>query len=380
MKLSEDRFIENSNSRIVDPEIQHCVENRLSDNDTRERFEAWKSNRGVNIVLFVMFMATVSVFIVSFAFGRYMVPVSQILQIFYAKLLGHASGLPEAVETVVLNIRSPRIVAAMLIGGALSVSGATYQGLFKNPMVSPDILGASAGAGFGAALGILLSFGMAEIQAISFLFGLAAVLLTMAVGSAVGRGNNSVLTLVLTGLVMSGLFSSCISMAKFMADPLNKLPAITFWLMGGLSSVAMPDVKVLIIPVMIGVIPLMLLRWRMNVLAFGEEEARALGVETSKLRIALIICSTLLTASSVSICGMIGWIGLVVPHFARMIVGPNFKALLPASFMIGSIFLVAVDDMARSAFALEIPLGVLTSFVGAPFFLYLLLKGKKGWV
>lgn len=340
-------------------------------------FNKKKKNNYIMLILFVMALAA---FLISFTLGRYAISIPEILNIFFAKLLGFNSTWPETVETVIFNVRIPRIVAAMLVGASLSVSGATYQGLFKNPMVSPDILGASAGAGFGAAIAILLSFGTAEIQIAAFLFGLGAVGLTYLVSTIISKGDNSTLVLVLTGMVISTLFSSLISMVKYVADPESKLPAITFWLMGGLSSIRTVDVKAVLIPMLISSIPLLLLRWKLNVLSFGDEEAKALGLDTSKLRMIIIICSTLLTASSVSICGMIGWIGLIIPHLARMLVGPNYKVLLPASLLIGSTFLLLVDDIARSAFAIEIPLGILTSLFGAPLFLYLLMKGKKGWI
>jgi iron complex transport system permease protein len=339
-----------------------------------------KEKRAINIVPVMLVLMPVVAFLISFTLGRYNISVPEIINILVSKALGLSVTWSETVETVIFKVRIPRILAAMLIGSSLAVSGACYQGLFKNPMVSPDILGASAGAGFGAALGILMSFGIAGIQVSSFLFGLGAVTLTFLISSIIGKGNSTVLVLVLTGMVVSTLFSSFISLTKYLADPNSKLPAITFWLMGGLSSVNMKDVLMILVPILLGTVPLMLLRWKLNVLSFGEEEAKALGIDTSKLRIVIIICSTLLTAASVSVCGMIGWIGLIIPHLARMLVGPNYKALLPASFLIGSTFLLLVDDIARSAFPLEIPLGILTSIIGAPFFIYLLVKGKRGWV
>lgn len=339
-----------------------------------------KIGRSVNYIMVALVLMPVAAFLISFTLGRYAISIPEILNIFFSKIFGLKVTWPDTVETVIFKVRIPRILAAMLVGAALSISGASYQGLFKNPMVSPDILGASAGAGFGAAVGILMSLGIVGIQVSSFLFGLGAVALTFVINTIIGRGNNAVLILVLTGMVVSTLFSSFISMTKYLADPYSKLPAITFWLMGGLSSISMKDVKMILIPILLGAIPLVLLRWKLNVLSFGEEEAKALGIDTSKLRLVIIICSTLLTAASVSICGMIGWIGLIIPHLARMLVGPNYKVLLPASLLIGSTFLLLVDDVARSAFPLEIPLGILTSLIGAPFFIYLLLKGKRGWI
>lgn len=339
-----------------------------------------QKNRAEYYLTAILVPVLVLVCLCSLTMGRYAISLSDIFSVFYTKIFAVDLAIPANVETVLFKVRIPRIIAAVLVGASLSVSGASYQGLFRNPMVSPDILGASAGAGFGAALGILLSFGTVGIQLYSFLFGLGAVALAVVVSSAITRGNNVTLVLVLTGMVVSTLFSSFVSLIKYVADPYSKLPAITFWLMGSLSTASMKDVKMMLFPFLLGVVPLMLLRWKLNVLSFGEEEAKTMGVETAKLRLVVIICSTLLTAGSVSVCGIIGWIGLVIPHFARMLAGPNYKILLPVSLLFGSIFLIIVDTVARSAFPLEIPLGILTSLVGAPFFIYLLFKGKRGWL
>jgi iron complex transport system permease protein len=262
----------------------------------------------------------------------------------------------------------------------MALAGASYQGMFKNPMVSPDILGASAGAGFGAAVAILCSLGVAGVQIMAFLFGIGAVVLTLAICKLISKGSNVTLILVLAGMVVSTLFASFISITKYVADPDNKLPAITFWLMGGLTTVGTKDVVLLFSLLFTGAIPLFVIRWKLNVLSFGDEEAQALGVDVRQIRLLVIASSTLLTASCVSVCGLVGWIGLIIPHMTRLIVGPNFKILIPAATLIGAIFLLIVDDVARCAFPVEIPLGILTALIGAPFFLYLLIKGKKGWI
>jgi len=339
----------------------------------------YKTDRN-RAILLSMFMLLIAAIFISFIIGRYRIPLPQLLEILTGKLLGMPQTWSAAIETVLFRVRIPRICADLMVGAALATSGATYQGLFKNPMVSPDILGASAGAGFGAAIAILLSFNLVGVQLSSFVFGLGAVILTYMVGSIIGRNNNAILVLVLTGMVVSTMFSSFTSITKYLADTDNKLPAITFWLMGGLSSVSTTDIKVLLVPFCLGIIPLFLLRWRLNVLSFGEEEAQALGIDTRTTRKIVIVCSTLLTASAVSVSGMIGWIGLVMPHIARLLVGPNYKDLLPASFLAGGIFLIIVDNVARSAFTIEIPLGILTSLIGAPFFMYLLIKGRRSWI
>ncbi len=332
-------------------------------------------------VIMALSLLLITVFVLSLNLGRYGIPLHQIVSVFADKIFGLPISYPKTLDAVLFNIRIPRILTAILVGWALAASGAAYQGLFKNPMVSPDILGASAGSGFGAAIAILLSFSTVEIQASAFLFGLLAVFLSYSLSRTIGKNSDMVLILVLTGMVVETLFSSLTSVTKYVADPDSKLPEITFWLMGSLSKIlGMTDVIKLLIPVVIGTVPLLLFRWQLNVLSFGEEEAKALGIDTRKVRLIVILSSTLLTASAISVSGMVGWIGLVVPHIARMIVGPDYRKLMPVSMLIGGIFLLMTDDVARTALAIEIPLGILTALIGAPFFLILLLKGKKGWI
>lgn len=338
----------------------------------RQNRKAVHANRMLLLILLF-------VFLFSFTVGTYKLSFGVIIKIFYDRIFGISDHFSVNVETVIFAVRMPRIIAAMTIGCALSAAGSAYQGLFRNPMVAPDILGASGGAGFGAALGLLLSLNSLAVQSLSFLFGLAAVMATVGISAVISRdGGGSLLTLILTGMVISSLTQAFISLIKYIGDPEDKLPEITFWLMGGLSTITMRDIYLMLIPIVVGMIPLYLLRWRLNILSFGDEEAAALGINTRRMKIIVIICSTLITAASVSVAGIIGWIGLIIPHLARMIVGPNYKAALPASILIGSIYLTLVDDVARM-FTAELPLGVLTSLVGAPFFLYLLLKGRRGW-
>lgn len=332
-----------------------------------------------NLVLTVLTILSVTIFLVSFTIGRYGIPLSQVFNIVIGKLFSLPVTWTKSEEMVLFQVRIPRIFAAVLIGTALSASGAAYQGLFKNPMVSPDILGASSGAGVGAVIGILLSFNSVAIQFMAFIMGLVAVILTYAISSIIGKNRTSIVLLVLTGIVVSNIFTAVISITKYAADPYNKLPAISFWLMGGLSTIDNSDLLMFLVPFIIGIIPLVTLRWKINILSFGDEEAKSLGVDTRKIRIIIIVCATMLTAASVAIAGMISWIGLIIPHIARLIVGPNYKILLPVSIIVGSSFLLLVDDFARNMFAMEVPLGILTSIIGAPLFLYLLVKGKKAW-
>lgn len=315
---------------------------------------------------------------VALMLGRYQVYPQQMVALIISRITGAPLTIPSTIATVVFDIRLPRILGAVLIGAALSVSGTAYQGIFRNPLVSPDILGASAGAGFGAALAIVNSWGMVGIQLSAFFFGMLAVLVTYIISTRI-RKNDSALILALGGILVGTLFSSLVSLIKYIADPFNKLPAITYWLMGSLASLDFGDMKFVLLPMLVGLIPLYLIRWRLNVLSFGDEEAEAMGVNTHRLR-GLVICSaTLLTASAVSISGIIGWVGLVIPHLARAIVGPDYKILLPVSLLIGSSFLLLVDTLARTLISVEVPLGILTSLIGAPFFLYMLANGRRGW-
>lgn len=338
-----------------------------------------KHNKWIASAIPVLLIIMTVIFIVSLTAGRYAIPLDQLTTILWGKLVGGAPTWPNTVETVLFNVRIPRIICALMVGGALASSGAAYQGLFKNPMVSPDILGAASGAGFGAAVAIMLDMNTVEIELVSFLFGLIAVGITYFVSSIIGKNGGTILLLVLTGIVVQSLFTASTSAIKFIADPNNKLAEITFWLMGGLSAVSQKEVWMLLIPFVIGSIPLFLLRWKMNVLSFGEEEAQALGVNTKRIRIILILSSTLLTSACISVAGMVGWVGLVIPHLARLLVGPDHRRLIPASMLVGASFLLIVDDIARTIFTMEIPLGILTALVGAPFFLYLLMQGKRSW-
>ena len=305
--------------------------------------------------------------------GRFSVTPKELFRLLLSRLTETEPGWRDGAENVVFQIRLPRVAAAALIGAALAAAGVSYQGMFRNPMVSPDILGASTGAGFGAALAILLGAGYFGISMSAFVFGLLAVAAVYAV-SCMSRTNQTI-ALILSGMMVSSLFSAGTSYIKLVADTQQQLPAITYWLMGSLSSIKPRDVLFLVIPVTLGLVPLLILSWRMNLLTLGEEEARSMGVNTRLLRFTVILCATLLTASSVAVSGMIGWVGLVIPHFCRMLFGYDYRRLIPAAALFGASFLIIVDDIARLATAGEIPLGILTAFVGAPIFLYLILTG-----
>ena len=328
-----------------------------------------KTGRRCVLILLILLAA---VFFLSFLLGWYRVSALQTARLLADRALsgvsrGHLRLAPTWTPeeaSVVIQIRLPRI---------LSAAGASYQAMFRNPMVSPDLLGASTGACFGAALAILLGASYAVITAGSFLFGLAAVGLTYLVGRLSRMRSN--LAMVLAGVMVGSLFSAGTSFIKLVADTNEQLPAITYWLMGALTAVRLDDLHFAMVPILLGLIPLFFLRWRLNLLTISEAEARSMGVNTKLLRLAVIVCATLATAASVSISGMIGWVGLVIPHICRLLVGQNTRLLLPCSMLLGASFLMLVDDLARCLTTGEIPLGILTALVGAPLFLYLIVKG-----
>jgi iron complex transport system permease protein len=313
----------------------------------------------------------------AFTVGRYPVGLGDLMGVL-AKALGHRVDISPAIETVVLQVRGPRVLAAVLVGAALALAGTAFQGLFRNPLVSPDILGASSGAALGAVIGIYLSFGVFAIQALAFAGGLVAVAAVYVIGSAV-RSRDPILVLVLTGVVVGSLFGAGVGLVKYLADPYNQLPAMTFWLLGSLSATTAPDLIPLLGPIALGALVLIALRWRMNVMSLPEEEARALGVATGRLRVAIIAAATLVTSASVAAAGIIGWVGLVVPHLARSLVGPDFARLLPASAILGGGYLLLIDTLARTMAQVEIPLGILTAVIGTPFFIWLLASVQKTW-
>jgi iron complex transport system permease protein len=317
-------------------------------------------------------LALLALTALAFAVGRYPVSPGEVL----SALAGQAAD--PTVNTVVLQVRGPRVLAALLVGAALAAAGTAYQGMFRNPLVSPDILGVSTGAALGAVLGIFLSLNIFWVQMFAFAGGLLAVGLVYGVGSRL-RGHDPLLALVLTGVVIGTLLGSAIALVKYLADPYNQLPAITFWLLGSLASISPKDLAVAAPLALLGLAPMLLLRWRMNLLAIPDDEARALGVDTRRLRTLVVACATLMTASVVAISGIIGWVGLLIPHAARLLVGPDFGRLLPLALLMGAGFLLAVDTLCRTLATIEVPPGVLTALIGTPFFLWLFALARRTW-
>lgn len=320
---------------------------------------------------------TLATAVLSMGLGHYPLSAAAVIDVLWSALTGTPSGQSPMVEKVVLAVRLPRVLAAMLVGASLAAAGAAYQTLFRNPLASPAILGVSSGAGFGAALAMLLSGGALAVQGAAFAGGMLAVGAAMFIAGRLGKG--SALVLVLAGLVVSALFQALTSALKYVADPLDTLPAIVFWLLGSLGRVGTRDLVWAAPFALAGMLALFLLRWPTQVLEAGDDEARTLGVPVRALRIALIAAATLMTAAAVSISGIVGWVGLLVPHLARLIVGPAYATLLPASLLLGAGYLLLVDDLCRSAFAAELPLGIVTAVLGAPVFVVILARARRQW-
>ncbi len=339
------------------------------ENDSSLNIDKWA-------IYLLLIILPIFLFFLSFMLGRYQVAPIDVIKTILSPIFPSLSVSPE-INSIVFTIRLPRIVAALLVGASLSITGASFQGVFKNPLVSPDLLGVSAGAGFGAAIAILLNSGNFIIQCTAFIFGLISVSITYLISKSYRSGG--ILLLVLSGTAVSAFFNALISGTKFMADPYDKLPQITYWLMGSLSAVNFDKLAMILLPLVIGIVIILILRWHLNVLSMGDEEAQSLGLDPGRLRLFIIVACTLVTSAAVSISGIIGWIGLIVPHITRIIVGPDHKILLPASLSIGGSFLLLIDNISRTFISVEIPIGILTALIGVPIFLYLLKTGYSEW-
>ncbi len=334
----------------------------------------WRDRAALSLAVVALAVAI----IMALALGKYTIRVADVLRALTGTALGAESAQADAIRTVVWNIRLPRVLGGVVVGAALGAAGAAYQAMFRNPLVSPDILGVSAGAGFGALLAIFLRWPVVAVQGAAFGGGLLAVGLVTLVAGRVRR-HDPVLVLVLAGVAVATLLAAGTSLLKILADPYTQLPTMTYWLLGSLSALTKSDVQAAAPGIAIGIAPLWLLRWRMNLLSLADEEAVALGVDVRRVRTILVAAATLITAAAVSISGTIGWVGLVVPHVARLLVGPDFRRLLPMAFLLGAMFLVAADTVARTAAPIEIPLGIITAVTGAPVFLWLLARSRRTW-
>ncbi len=327
--------------------------------------------------LLLMWTGVLVVLLASLCLGRYPVAPQTVLRVLISRFVPIARTWDPTIETVVWQVRLPRVLAATLVGAALASGGAVFQGLFHNPLVSPYVLGVSSGAGLGAAVAILLGAGAAVTQASAFATGAVAVSLTWLVARS-GRDRSHV-TLVLAGFVVGSLFSSLVAGAQYVADPSTKLPQIVFWLMGSLASVQWTDLLRAALVIVPCLVVITVLRWKLNILSMGDDEARSLGENPTAMRVVLIGLTTMTTAVSVALSGVIGWVGLVVPHLARGIVGPDARRLIPASIALGAVYMMIIDDVARTLTMAEIPLGILTGIVGAPVFVLLLRRSRSDW-
>jgi iron complex transport system permease protein len=316
----------------------------------------------------------IAVGMVALAVGRYQVPLGHVVQILAGQVLPLPGGADATEESVVLLVRLPRVLLALLVGGGLSIGGAALQAIFRNPLVSPEIIGVSAGASFGGALALFLGLGSLLLVGGAFAFGLVALVLLFLITS--GRGGTPLLMIVLGGVVIGSFFSALVSLVTYIADPNTTLPAIVFWLLGSVASATYAKVLVALVPVLLGAVVLLLLRWRINVLSLGDEDAAALGLRPGSLRWVVLVAVALIVAGAVAVSGAVSWVGLVIPHLARMWVGPDHRVLLPVTFLLGGAYIVAIDTIARTATAGEIPLGVLTALVGAPVFFLLLRRNR----
>lgn len=324
------------------------------------------------IILLVIFLSSI---IISFQIGRYPIGPIELLKILISRVIEIPQTWSDQAETVVFNIRLPRVILSFIIGSSLALSGLLLQQVFNNPMASQDVLGSSSASAFGASLALLTGAGYFAVSISAFLFGILSLLLIIGISSKIKKQDT--LTLILSGIMVSSLFSSATSFIKLVADTEDTLPAITYFLMGSLSSFRSSDLILVFTVAIVASVPILLISWRINLLSLSEEEAKSMGVNTAMLRLASIGAATLLTAASVACSGQIGWVGLVIPHFSRMIVGSNTRESIPAAMLLGASFLTVVDTIARSISTSEIPLGILTSFVGAPFFLYLIIREAK---
>lgn len=319
---------------------------------------------GIAVMLAVCMLAAMGI-------GRYSISVGQIINTLLPEGLA-AQEVDPNVRTVIFSIRLPRVLLAALAGSGLAVSGAAFQSLFSNPLATPDTLGVATGASFGATLGIMLGFGSFGIQISAFILGLACVVLVYSISRI--KGETSMIMIILAGMVVGSLFEAMVSLIKYTADPQDQLPQITFWLMGSMSGVGFDDLALGSPFILLGILMIFLLRWKMNTLSLHEDEAKSLGVNVQLIRLLSIVAATLITAAVVSMCGKVGWVGLLIPHISRMIFGNDNKSVIPASIGLGAIFMVIIDTVARSATAAEIPISILTAVIGAPFFIALLRK------
>lgn len=327
------------------------------------------------LVIGLSFGLVILTALICLGFGRYSIPLSEVVEVIFSSLFG--GGEAGTAATVIFKVRLPRILLAIAAGAGLACSGAAFQGLFSNPLATPDTLGVASGASFGAVLAMMLGGNLIVIQLFALASGLVACGITYWISRV--KSQRSVVMIVLSGMVVSALFQAFVSLLKYLADPEDELPSITYWLLGSMSSVTYTNLLFGLPCIVLGAAMIFVLRWRLNILSLTEDEARSMGVNIKLLRLLVIVASSLITASVVSMCGLVGWVGLLVPHIARMLMGSNNNTVIPLSLSLGAVFMLIIDTAARSATAAEIPISILTAIIGAPFFIGLLRKTGGVW-
>lgn len=331
--------------------------------------------RRVRVLFIILIAVMLAVAVACITFGRYPLSIAQVIQAFTALFTGET--VDNTVASVVYNLRTPRIILAIILGAGLACAGAAFQSLFSNPLATPDTLGVTSGASVGAVIGLLLERDMLTVQLMALVFGVVAVMLTVMTASI--RGQTSTVTLILSGVIISALLNAVLSGVKLIADPNSQLQSITFWLMGSLAGASFQNLAIGAGLIVLGIVILFLLRWRLNLMTLSEDEIRAAGIRLQRTRMLVIVAATMITASCVSMCGQVSWIGLLIPHCARMICGSNNRFVIPFSIVLGAIFVLILDTIARTIIASEIPISILTSVIGAPLFIILLRRTGGGW-
>ncbi len=333
------------------------------------------SDKKYRVVVGIVFAALLLTVAASLALGRYSINLGDVIKILASKIFGIKKTWSNIEEAVVINLRLPRTLTSVVVGAGLALSGACYQSIFKNPMASPDLLGVSSGACIGAAVAILLNFNSLFIQLLAFIGGIAAVFITTLIPKLIKSQSTTIL--ILSGVVVSSLMSSVMSVIKALADTDTQLAEITYWTMGSFATITMSELLSILPMVLIPCFLIILMRYRLNVLSLGDNEARSLGINLQKTRGMFIFFSTLITASCVSVSGSIGWVGLIIPHTSRMLIGSDNKKMLPMAMLLGSIFMLIIDMLCRTLSTAELKLGVLTGIIGAPFFIFILIKQNR---
>lgn len=331
-----------------------------------------RHNRFTFAAILIMILLPIATAIISMCIGRMNLSMIEVINTLFDAAKGNRDSQN---YSIVINLRAPRIIMAIIVGAGLTCAGNAFQSLFSNPLATPDVLGVTSGTCVGAIIAIIMSMGIMETQLLALAFGLFSVWITMVL--ARDRNGQSVVFLVLAGVIISALFNAVGSLLKYTADPLDKLPAITYWLMGSFTSASYKKIMIGSPLILSGIAVIYLMRWKLNILSLSSDEARASGMNLKTTRLIFVLAATVITASCVSMCGQVGWIGLLIPHCSRMLVGSNNRYVVPVGISIGASFMIIIDTFSRSISVIELPLSILTAIIGAPVFISL-LKRKRG--